>query len=70
MTAGRRLPKRPFRDSAMFYGVLAVLGFGFLLLTGQDVVRAAFGAGAAFLLATSWSWWRFAKAQGDEEQKQ
>jgi hypothetical protein len=66
---GSDLPKRPFRDSAIFYGALAVVGFGFLLLTGQDVVRAAFGAGAAFLLATSWSWWRFARAQDEQERK-
>ena len=64
-----KLPKRPFRDSAIFYGALAVVGFGFLLLTGQDMVRAAFGAGAAFLLATSWSWWRFARAQSQERNK-
>jgi threonine/homoserine/homoserine lactone efflux protein len=61
------LPKRPFRDSAIFYGALAVVGFGFLLLTGQDAVRAALGAGAAFLLATSWSWWRFSRAQAEQE---
>jgi hypothetical protein len=64
-----RLPKRPFRDSAIFYGALAVVGFGFLLLTGQEPMRAAFGAGAAFLLATSWSWWRFARAQDEQERK-
>ena len=64
---GDRLPKRPFRDSAIFYGTLAACGFGFLLLTGQEAVRAAFGAGAAFLLATSWSWWRFARAQNEQE---
>ena len=64
---GEKLPKRPFRDSAIFYGVLAVLGFGFLLLTGQELMKAAIGAGAAFLLATSWSWWRFARAQNEQE---
>ena len=64
---GSGLPKRPFRDSAIFYGVLALVGFGFLLLTGQEPVRAAFGAAAAFLLATSWSWWRFARAQNEQE---
>jgi membrane protein implicated in regulation of membrane protease activity len=65
----RELPKRPFRDSAIFYGVLALLGFGFLLLTGQEASRAAFGAFAAFVLATSWSWWRFARARAQEEEK-
>jgi membrane protein implicated in regulation of membrane protease activity len=67
--SGRRLPKRPFRDTAIFYGVLAVLGFGFLLLSGQEAGRAAFGAFAAFALATSWSWWRFARARAQEEEK-
>ena len=62
-----QLPKRPFRASAIFYGALAVIGFGFLLLTGQEPMKAALGAGAAFLLATSWSWWRFARAQADQE---
>jgi threonine/homoserine/homoserine lactone efflux protein len=62
-----QLPKRPFRDSAILYGVLAVLGFGFLLLTGQEAMKAALGAGAAFLLATSWSWWRFSRAQNEQE---
>jgi hypothetical protein len=62
-----KLPNRPFRASAIFYGGLAVVGFGFLLLTGQEPMKAALGAGAAFLLATSWSWWRFARAQADEE---
>jgi threonine/homoserine/homoserine lactone efflux protein len=63
----QQLPKRPFRDSAIFYGVLAVFGFGFLLLTGQEAMKAALGAGAAFLLATSWSWWRFSRAQNQQE---
>jgi hypothetical protein len=62
-----QLPKRPFRDSVIFYAVLAVLGFGFLLLTGQEAMRAALGAGAAFLLATSWSWWRFSRAENQQE---
>jgi membrane protein implicated in regulation of membrane protease activity len=69
VSGGRQLPKRPFRDTAIFYGVLAVLGFGFLLLSGQEASRAAFGAFAAFALATSWSWWRFARAQAKEEEK-
>jgi hypothetical protein len=65
----RQLPKRPFRDTAIFYGVLGVIGFGVLLLTGQDGRTAAIGAFIAFALATSWSWWRFARAQAREEQK-
>jgi hypothetical protein len=49
---------RPFRSAFFFYGGLAIVGFGFLLLTGQDAGKAAIGAGAAFVLATSWTWWR------------
>ena len=69
MSGRRQLPRRPFRDSAIFYGVLAVIGFVFLLLTGQEASRAAFGAFAAFALAVSWSWWRFARAQQQEEEQ-
>jgi threonine/homoserine efflux transporter RhtA len=49
---------RPFRSALFFYGGLAIVGFGFLLLTGQDAGTAAIGAGAAFVLATGWTWWR------------
>jgi hypothetical protein len=55
--------ERPFRAALLFYGGLAVVGFGFLLLTGQDTGRAAIGAGAAFVLATGWTWWRMYKDQ-------
>ena len=54
-------PERPFRSAFLFYGGLAVVGFGFLLLTGQEAAKAAIGAGAAFVLATSWTWWRMWK---------
>jgi hypothetical protein len=50
--------QRPFRSALLFYGGLAVVGFGFLLLTGQEAGKAAIGAGAAFVLATGWTWWR------------
>ena len=55
--------ERPFRAALLFYGGLAVVGFGFLLLTGQDATRAAIGAGAAFTLATGWTWWRMYRDQ-------
>jgi hypothetical protein len=51
--------KRPYRDSAILYGVLAALLVAFAYVTGGDVLRAVvFGAGF-FLVATLWSWWRF-----------
>ncbi len=59
-------PARPFRSALFFYGGLAVAGFGFLLLTGQSAGKSAIGAGAAFFLATSWTWWRLWRDQKRE----
>ena len=63
-------PTRPFRSAFLFYGGLAVVGFGFLLLTGQDAGKAAIGAGAAFVLATGWTWWRMYKDQKREARRE
>jgi hypothetical protein len=59
-------PAHPFRSALLFYGGLAVVGFAFLLLTGQEAGKAAIGAGAAFVLATSWTWWRLWKDEKRE----
>jgi hypothetical protein len=64
------LPSRPFRNSAVFYGLLAAIGFLFLLLTGQSAERAAIGAGLAFVLATAWTWFRFSRAQREERRRE
>ena len=63
-------PQRPFRSALLFYGGLAVVGFGFLLLTGQEAGKAAIGAGAAFVLATGWTWWRMWADQKREARRQ
>jgi 4-hydroxybenzoate polyprenyltransferase len=55
----RPLPRRPYRDSAILYGVLAVLVLGFALLTGSDLARALVIAAVFFVAATAWSWFRF-----------
>lgn len=77
MTEGQngRPPKpkrteRPFRSAFLFYGGLAVVGFGFLLLSGQEAGKAAIGAGAAFVLATGWTWWRMYKDQKREARRE
>ena len=57
--AERPLPKRPFRDSAIFYGVLAAIVVVVAVVTGGSIARAVVIAAAFFLLATGWSWWRF-----------
>jgi hypothetical protein len=63
-------PERPFRSALLFYGGLAIVGFGFLLLTGQEAGKAAIGAGAAFVLATGWTWWRMYRDQKREARRE
>ena len=53
------LPDRPYRDSALLYGGLAVVVLIFAALTGTDVGKAALVAVGFFVLATGWTWWRF-----------
>jgi hypothetical protein len=65
-----KLPTRPFRNSALFYGALALIGFFFLLATGQSADRAAIGAGFAFVLATGWTWLRFSRARREEKRRE
>ncbi len=54
-----RLPRRPYRDSAIFYGALAVVIVIVAVATGGNLLQAILVAVAAFVLATGWSWWRF-----------
>lgn len=53
------IPAHPYRDTAIVYGVMAVLLVVVAALTGGDVVRAALVAVVVFVVATAWSWWRF-----------
>jgi hypothetical protein len=62
-----RMPKRPFRDSAIFYGVLAGAVVVVSVLTGGSVVRGVLVAAAFFLVATAYSWWRFRRRLAREE---
>ena len=73
------LPKRPFRDSAIFYGVLSILFVLIVWATGgavlprwDDEQREVGGLTIAilfFLVATSYSWWKFKKRieEGENE---
>ena len=53
------LPKRPFRDSAIFYGILAVAFVVVCIITGRSFWIALPVALGCFLIATAYSWWRF-----------
>jgi len=54
------VPKHPYRDTAILYGVLAVLVVVIAYATGGDAVNAAVTALFVFIVATLWSWrtWR------------
>jgi hypothetical protein len=55
----RPLPARPYRDTVVVYGIMAVVLVVIAAATGGSLVRAV-GAGIVFfVLATAWSWWRF-----------
>jgi Flp pilus assembly protein TadB len=62
----RRIPKRPYRDSAILYGALAVVIVVVAVATGGSLVRAALSAVAFFALATAWSWHRWRTRPGNE----
>jgi hypothetical protein len=65
----RQLPKHPYRDSAVFYALLAGIVVGVTALTDGDVGRSVVIAGAIFVAATAYSWWRWhvrSRQQGDE----
>jgi hypothetical protein len=53
------LPRRAYRDAAIFHGCLAVLIVVVGWLTGSEVGTALGIAAAYFVAATAWSWWRF-----------
>jgi hypothetical protein len=57
--APSKLPRHPYRDSAVLHGVLALLIVGIAWLTGGGLGRAAVIGLAYFAAATAWSWWRF-----------
>ena len=66
----RTVPKHPYRDTAILYGVLAVLVVVIAWATGGNAVNAAVTAGAVFVIATLWSWrsWRN-RIRDDEARK-
>jgi membrane protein DedA with SNARE-associated domain len=61
------LPRHPFRNSAIFYGVLAAGVVAFGLITDNDVTETVLIAVAFFVLATGYTWWRFRQRMQREE---
>ena len=55
----RRIPKHPYRDSAVLYAVLAGVVVGATALTNGNVGRSVILAVALFIGATTYAWWRW-----------
>jgi len=55
----RPLPAHPYRDSAIVYGIMAVILVVLAGVTGGSLVKAAGAAIVFWLLASGWSWWKF-----------
>jgi hypothetical protein len=62
-------PKHPYRDSALLYGAMAVAILVVAWLTGGSIARAIVFAGAAFVGATAWSWWRVRERLAQAERR-
>ena len=54
-----KIPKHPYRDSALFHGALATLLVFVAWLTGGGLGRALLVGLLYFVVATTWAWWRF-----------
>jgi len=55
----RPIPAHPYRDTALVYGIMSSLLVVVAWLTGGDALRAILVAVVFFLVATTWSWWKF-----------
>ena len=53
------VPTHPYRDSAIFYGVLTALLVLVVFLTDGEVPGALIIGAAFFVVATGWSWIMF-----------
>jgi hypothetical protein len=63
-------PKRPFRDTLLVYGGLAVVIVVTAWLTGGSVANAVVIAAFFFVVASSWTIWRFrVRAREDDAEK-
>jgi membrane protein DedA with SNARE-associated domain len=74
------MPKRPFRDTAIFYGALSLIFVLVVWATGGAVLprwdedqREIGGLTIAilfFVVATAYSWWRFRQRMRLEEERE
>ncbi len=61
------LTKHPYRHAAIAHGILALIIAGLGLATSSHVARTLLMAVGYFVLATSWTWWRYRVRERPEE---
>jgi hypothetical protein len=61
------LAKHPYRHAAITHGVLAVVILGFGWAASAHVGRTVLMALGYFVLATSWTWWRYRAREVEAE---
>ena len=64
------IPKRPFRDSALFYAGVAVVFVVIVAISGGDLSLAIPVALACFVVATGYAWWKFRQRLRLDEEKE
>jgi Flp pilus assembly protein TadB len=64
------IPKRPFRDSALFYAGVAVVFVVVVAISGGSLELAIPVALACFLVATGYAWWKFRQRIRFEEEQE
>ena len=64
------IPKRPFRDSALFYAGVAVVFVVVVAISGGSLELAIPVALACFLVATGYAWWKFRQRIRFEEKQE
>ena len=62
-----RLPRRPYRDSALLYGAMAAAVVVVAAVTGGSIVRALVIGALFFVVAMAWSWRRWRERLRKEE---
>jgi uncharacterized membrane protein YhaH (DUF805 family) len=65
-----RVPRRPYRDSALLYGSMAAVLIVVAALTGGSIVRAVVIGCFFFVVATAWSWRRWRERLREESRRQ
>ncbi len=63
-------PKRPYRDTLLVYGALAVLVVVIAWATGGPLGKSVLIAAAFFVVATAWNIWRWRIRLRDEARRQ